>query len=628
MNCGIMTMSKLWFLLVAVLAMVLGGGAWGANLVPPEDPRQSITYWKPHTLAPDTDADVALAYEVFDTLLRTWDDARVTPNLFVVVSDNGPWAASLADGNILLSRSAIDICKHYGRQQAAHLLAFVLAHELAHQRADDMWHYKFFRLAGAQVPQVQQQMLRGLSADDLADLERREAQADHDGLMMMSIVGYDPNQVVQGKDFFTTWAESIWRGECGATDRSVPQTACQQAQSRAARAGAQLQTVAAQATLYEMAVQQLVAGDLETARLYLRGFGRDYPGREIYTSLGASYFLEALRVDEILQREGLSRQPAFFYPLLLDAQPALPATLSAKRGGDTRRRDALQGQRSRLLQKAVDAYEKAQQLAPQHAMAYFMTALSYLLDGNVDMVRGILRGKYRGRFGGDAAVDLLLAMSDAMEGKTARALRQTERLARQAVQLSYQGTLLPRSLYVYAACYNHGVQLRAAGRNDDAAALWLELARHAQAAGDSMLFRLAVAQLRPATETVLTTVDRDALPGMPLPGAGQALLQEQEVWLEGEKLSLRVYADGSRQVSDAGGRVLARWYRPGVEATPPQSNLLGDGVDRAFKSLGMPDRYLHLSSGDFLAYDRQGLALQVMRNRVAGWFRYSPVAQP
>jgi len=213
------------------IALLLSRTAVALPSAETEQQNQSIGYWKPYVVNPAKDAGAARAQRVFANLLRTWDDTRVEPSLYVVDSTHGPWAASLADGNILLSRAAIDITLAQGPAHADHLLAFVLAHELVHQRADDLWHHKFFRLVGSQTPERQQELQRGLTlqGEALPDLERREAQADHDGLILMATVGYDPFVVIDvaidgsidgptnavsdtahaTKDFFTHWVENL-----------------------------------------------------------------------------------------------------------------------------------------------------------------------------------------------------------------------------------------------------------------------------------------------------------------------------------------------------------------------------------------------------------------------------------
>lgn len=51
---------------------------------------------------------------------------------------------------------------------------------------------------------------------------------------------------------------------------------------------------------------------------------------------------------------------------------------------------------------------------------------------------------------------------------------------------------------------------------------------------------------------------------------------------------------------------------------------MGDMADRALKTLGIPDRQLHMMSGEYLAYDAHGLAVHVVKNKIAGWFLYHP----
>jgi hypothetical protein len=49
---------------------------------------------------------------------------------------------------------------------------------------------------------------------------------------------------------------------------------------------------------------------------------------------------------------------------------------------------------------------------------------------------------------------------------------------------------------------------------------------------------------------------------------------------------------------------------------------IGEAADRPLKTLGIPDRRLQLTSGEYIAYDRYGLALKLDENRVQGWFLY------
>ena len=118
---GVFTMQKITppiWVGVVILCLCLSSLAHGKPLAPPADPTQSITYWKPHTISPRHDVLVEKAQRIFGVLLRAWDSSRLEPSLYVVDSAAGPWAASLADGNILLSRSAIEACLQFGQDRA------------------------------------------------------------------------------------------------------------------------------------------------------------------------------------------------------------------------------------------------------------------------------------------------------------------------------------------------------------------------------------------------------------------------------------------------------------------------------------------------------------------------------
>ena len=148
-----------------ILLICCGNAVAETQVSLPDDPQESFNYWKPFVIQAKDDKAVAIAHRVFDALLRTWDDGRISPKLNIVKSDSGPWAASLEDGNILLSHDVLNFTRTNQPKKFEHRLAFILAHELAHQRSNDLWHRKFFRLAGSQSPEVRQQILRGIDID-------------------------------------------------------------------------------------------------------------------------------------------------------------------------------------------------------------------------------------------------------------------------------------------------------------------------------------------------------------------------------------------------------------------------------------------------------------------------------
>lgn len=619
-------MRRMWFIFWLVLLPLPALGA--EAFVPPDDPTQSATYWRAHTIAPEADPQVAWAHGVFRTVLRSWDNSRVAPQLFVVRAATGPWAASLADGSILLSQAALATCAQFGAAKADHLLAFVLAHELAHQRADDLWHRKFFLLAGTQAPDVQRQLRQGLNpdAESLADLERREAQADHDGLVTMATVGYDPFLIVDKRDFFSAWVENIWNTRCGADSQAAD--ACKQARARALRAQTQLNTIAAQATLFELGVQKYIAGQYESAQRFFVGFGRDYPSRAVHTAIALTDLARAIEIKNKLIDAGALPGPRWWYPLVLDAEPAataLPATITAKRGLDLstqRERERM----SQLFERAVESLEKALRLEPRHRASHVLLAVAYLAAGNAPMAQGVLHGKYIAKFGADAASDLIASMIAAVHGADAH----PEKLFTALLQRIDTGALgdapLPERLLRFGAYFNYAAYLRAHGQGAQALQIWDRAADRARAGGESLLFRAAITQLNATGEAVRPLEHAPQVRNLRLGdrlGAPTASARA-EFLLEGERYTLVRYIDGAKFVLDAGNRVLHAWQEQGVVSLS-KIIAVGDAADRPLKTLGTPSRYVVLTHGEYLAYDALGVAVRLHQGRVAGWFLYGTI---
>jgi len=604
------------------------------SIVPPPDPTQSIVYWKPHTINPENDADVWLAHDIFNNLLRAWDNSRVEPSLYVVESTNGPWAASLADGNILLSREAINTCLKFGINRANHLLAFILSHELAHQRADDLWHQKFFRLVGNQSPELRKKLLDDLSIDNknIIGIEQKEAQADHDGLIMMASVGYDPYQIVAKKDFFTSWVENIWSRSCNANTRpDYLNEACSKAQIRALRTRAQLTTVASQATIYELGIQSFIAGKFTQAMQYFTAYGRDYPSRAVYTSLGMTYLAQALQIQEELDLTIHSAKPQFYYPMLLDASPQaeqtnIDKTGVNKRGNNPSLEQKLTRKRDRLITKAIENFEKSMRLEPEHKKTYILMAIAYLVKENTFMSRGVIQGQYIPKFGKDKSAELIIAMTSALEGKSQQALRQFENVNHNLTLKTKTNEALPIALLAYTTYYNHAELLNHLNKKESARGIWENLAADAKRNGSSVLFRLAIQNLGSTLSLNSNVKDHPQIaqlrPGDRLPSRlKNKNAVSNEIWIEGEQLHFYQLENGSKFVVSDEDKIISAWQTQGNE-TLIGGIKLGDKADRPLKTFGLPDRRLNVIKGEYLAYDNFGLAFHILNNKISGWFLY------
>lgn len=586
---------------------------------------QSIAYWKPFVVSAVKDPQVARAQRVFDNLLRAWDNTRVEPSLHVVESSQGPWAASLADGNILLSRAAIDIARAQGEAQTDHLLAFVLAHELVHQRADDLWHHKFFRLVGSQAPENASTLLKGLTKENraLPDLERREAQADHEGLILMATVGYDPFSVVDGENFFTLWVENLWSGPCNRGGQSwAGEAACAQALTRAARSKTQLMAVATQATLFELGVQAFAAGHWSEARRQFIAYGREYPTRAVHTNIGLTHMAEALAVRRQFSAAHKSNKPHFFFPLLIETRPeATPVQSNAgTRSGSTER---LEQQFQQHVTLATQSFERALRLEPQHKGTYLLLGLAHLLESNTHMLRGVIQGKYLPRFGEDAEASLLLAMTLALEGNLNSSEKAFETLLQRLENDTLNKSIWPNDLFIYTAFHNAAIVATSNKQPNKVTTLWKRAAHLAKNSGHALLFQLAANHVRPGIISNKSVSLAQTIMGARLGDRVTATGEASSFWLEGEKLDIYRFDNGARWVVNNQQRLVSAW-QTGGQAKLGTALTLGDTADRPIKVLGLPSRRVELISGAYLAYDNLGLAIHIEDDRVSGWFLYHP----
>ena len=616
---------------IFLLLLIVQSSLYAAekSLTPPDDPRQSISYWKEYTIRADQSKDVALAESVFRRLLRAWDSARVEPGLYVVESEGSAWAASLADGNILLSRGALATSLKFGVERGEHLLAFVLAHELAHQRSDDLWHQRFFRHMRTQTDDEQALLSSYLALDSgaIKDIQQKEVQADRDGLITMASVGFDPWQVIEPEDFFTEWVETSWDQTCDIDNSVSFQAACMQARSRALRSRFQIETVASQSAVYDLGVQALVASKYSQARRYFTLFGREFPGRAVMSAIGISYLAEAMEIRKRLIEIGQIDQIDFYLPLMLDASAGpqrASVTQSATRASADVEIEQLNRKLRVYIDQAVEFLERAIRLDPEHKKLYLSLSIAHLIDNNSFLVRGVLQGRYRPRFGDDAAVSMLLAMTSALEGDMKLAEKELNAILKSETDLS-SNSALPVDLVRYATVYNLAALYRFQHRQEKIDQLWKNLADVARIHGDGFLFRLAIQNLGVedlSTQPVLQQAPtvKGVRPGDRKP-RDDSPHKTRELWIEGESFIVYIYEDGARYVSSGDGKVISA-SQIGGNAAIQNLIKIGSSADRPLKALGLPDRRLHLSSGEYIAYDNFGLALHIDNKRVVGWFLY------
>jgi len=611
--------------LVLSCAVFLSIISHAADFDPKFDPKQSIKFWLSSVVSSGQNTQVGIAETVFSQLLRNWDKTRIEPSLYVVKSSAGPWAASLEDGNILLSIDALELALRDTPPGHYHNLAFLLAHEISHQRADDLWQQKFFRMAGIVTPENHSGIKKytGLSGENLRDLEHKEAQADAEALVLMSVAGFDPMPIVQDKGFFNLWASAIWQTSCESSKRDDEVfNACEQAKTRTNRALVKLNDVAIQSTLFELGTQAFVIGNYAQARKYFSAFGRNYPYAVVHENIGNTYFAEALFLKQQFEKEFEPESMGFYYPLVLSAEPDINKSriLTLVDAGKTRslskaqRKKFLKGKITNNLSLAVNSFEQAMKINPNYAGNYFRLALCYMLQENYYMARGILQDKYTGLFKPDDGYQLFLALIDGLQKNYDSSLHILHGLTNKTFA-SLSSNFLPKELLFYAANYNYLVLAKPANTKS----IWKSIAAKANRENQTVLFRYAIEKISDSNNQKLNQSNKALAQRLYQLKNQNPTLQRGELWVEGNRFRLMQSGDNVYSLITDTEDKIAIWYQGGDLRTGAK-HVFDQDEARLHKNFGIPSQQIYTHRGKYLSYPSYKISFFIQNGKVAGWF--------
>ncbi len=226
------------------------------------------------------------AIEVFNQIKRAADSEAASASLVIIDTEARPWAIALADGNVVLSRGALDIIYGSVNQEIGDArLAFVLGHELAHLGSRDLWQQHVFSSLSA-IPDLADSALSvlhremTLSVFDAAAWRERELKADEVGYMIASLAGFDVRQIFADdalrKDFLSVWeiqTQSVGDTHYNAAVRS------EFLQVRLAAASERLDQ-------FQLGVMLAHVGRYEDALAVFENFQTFFSSRAVLTNLG------------------------------------------------------------------------------------------------------------------------------------------------------------------------------------------------------------------------------------------------------------------------------------------------------------------------------------------------------
>jgi tetratricopeptide (TPR) repeat protein len=351
---------------MAVLVLTACAATVAAN------PKERLEYWRQNyqEISPTADSRAARAHEIFHRLLHAaGQKPGVMPRLYIPQRDplDIPVAMALPDGGIILSKGALDICYHEPAR-GDDRLAFVLAHELAHQLKDDFWHMKFFQAieaSKAQTPQPNanlEEILRIARLPD--DVQAKELQADQHGIVYASMAGFNTNAIVTEDNtvnFFQDWVRALDPSRIRGVraDRSHPSS-----QQRAEALKVHLRQILDKIEEFNVGFWFYQAGNYPKAILAFEDFLHFFPSREVYHNLAASHHQLAAQYYQLWKKDAL----ALPFKLSLAVDPVARAGKIALRGLDAT--DKPTELFHAHLNKAIEFYHAAISLDPSYALAY------------------------------------------------------------------------------------------------------------------------------------------------------------------------------------------------------------------------------------------------------------------
>ncbi len=347
-----------------------------------ENPKERIDFWQKNyqELQPDQDPRAQKAHEIFNRLLNAAGKRPgVVPRLFIVKSDSAyiPLAFALPDGGIVISKKVLDIC-YQDPERGPDRLAFILAHEIAHQLKDDFWHLKFFQAVdlSKEKNSKQNEVLKEVvSIASLTDkVLAKELQADEYGIIYASMAGFNANSIVT-EDEQVNFFEYFYKSLDPENIKGAPKDSTHPSpKQRAETVKARLKQVLEKVELFNLGVIFYQSNDYQRAVLFFNEFLRFFPSREVYHNLGSSHHQLALKY----YREWKGDELGIPFKLSIAIDPETRASKIILRGRGPKSPEEFFKEH---LEKAIEYYQTAISQDPSYILSYSNLACALLMKG-------------------------------------------------------------------------------------------------------------------------------------------------------------------------------------------------------------------------------------------------------
>ncbi|MBI5816104.1 MAG: M48 family metalloprotease [Nitrospinae bacterium] len=356
-------------------------------------------YWtKNHRTLKESDKRSITARKVFAKVLSAADrKPGPAPELVILDEQGYPWARSLPDGSILLTRGAIDICMNSkSKEETEAKLAFIIGHELSHQVNGDFWHFFFYSGAnpGPAMDEEDRKALEGAVkiAKQSDSVMAKELKADQYGVIYASQAGYHVRRIVdEDENFFREWTAATNPGLLEGRILSVTHP---EIEERSAAVIVALKRVAEKLDVFDKGVASYKNSSYVAARKYFEDFLSVYQSREAFNNLGLVYYQMA---EDEYAKWRLDEEPNFQLSLVVDPTNRARKTLAEGEDDDNALVSAAFAEESRdqtlfnrHADKAMRYFREAVNRDPGYAPAHNNLACVHFLKGEYSSAVGEL----------------------------------------------------------------------------------------------------------------------------------------------------------------------------------------------------------------------------------------------
>ncbi len=281
-NRRLYNFSRVAVVAAAAVLMILGSRVILDRSQPPAiQPLPSTSaYWiQKYGILPAQKNPMAIrADRVFRRVVRVADrNTFAEPRLILVANEGTPYALALRDGSVVLSSSALQLCyQNAPLDQGDSRLAFVLGHELVHQKNRNFLHSAAFAAVD------EQHATQGI-------FREKELNADAYGMIYATMAGYDPRAVLQANtSFIESWVSQVPQDLAYKNTHPDPK-------ERAAFLREYLKEVSNDLDFFHFGVRLYQLGRYDDAIIFLQRFAEKFPAREVFNNIGLCHYQLAIQ---------------------------------------------------------------------------------------------------------------------------------------------------------------------------------------------------------------------------------------------------------------------------------------------------------------------------------------------